>query len=337
MGRTAKSHTDQDEVIGRQLHRVKQKLYEETHIKSHKNSVGKLLSKGNLFKGKLIRPRLVLLSAKLCEPDEKRELPRLTIETAAAIELLHNATLLHDDVIDQAGKRRNMETLNFAEGNQAAVLGGDFLLARVFRMCAGFPPSVTEIISRAAARTCTGEIAQIAQSGNQGLSEKEYLKIITDKTAAVFACCFQLGGVTEDSGINLQKKLAEIGEDIGIAYQLSDDLFDIIGSERSEGKTLGTDAVNNKLTLPVIHFLENADEKRKSAFYDNLKDNPNEFMINELSKTGSLVYTQDKITDYIKRAEKKLDTFPYSQPGEQIKKICLEIRRKSETELTKKG
>lgn len=335
MGKTAKSHTAGNGLITKDLHRVKQRLREEIHNGLQNDFVGRLLNRKNLFEGKLIRPRLVLLSERLCGSDKKVESSRLAVETAAAIELLHNATLLHDDVIDQARTRRNTETLNLAEGNRLAVLAGDFLLARVFRMCSGFPSSVTEIISRAASRSCAGEIAQIAQAGDRGICEREYLQIITDKTAAIFSACFQLGAATEECGTRIQEKLADVGENMGIAYQLNDDLLDIAGSEQNEGKTLGTDALDDKPTLPVIHFFKNADVKQKAVFDDNLNNNPEPgaFMANQLRKTGSLVYTHEKINNYIAEALRTLDTFPDCPAGAELKEICCEIRQKSEPYL----
>jgi octaprenyl-diphosphate synthase len=209
-------------------------------------------------KGKMVRPGLVLLSGLACGKVTEKH-----IRAAAIVEMIHNATLLHDDVVDEGKSRRGVPTLNSMQGNESAVLLGDFLLSRVFRMCMGLGRRAAEVIASFAARTCEGELRQIAQRGNWRLSESEYIEIIAEKTAAMFSGACVLGAMLAGAGKSQVQMLADYGRKTGIAFQITDDLLDLIGDETQTGKQVGNDLDKNKLTLPVIHFLQVADEANR--------------------------------------------------------------------------
>ena len=292
-------------LIEDELGQVKRLIDEQ--LAEAREPVGRLLRNVNICSGKMIRPGLVLLSyrtvrdgscangltTKRAEDAEKS--PKLSksstsvdsavsdnqrdshydaICVAAIVELIHNATLLHDDVIDGGQKRRGLPTVNSLCGNESAVLLGDFLLSKAFKICAKLNPEITNIVAGTAVRVCEGELGQIAQRQNWQLSEPEYINIITEKSAALFSSCCLLGGLLAGASESQIRSLADFGLNAGIAFQITDDLLDIIGDENETGKTLGSDIDKNKLTLAVIHLLRAVDEEEKSAVINSYLVNP---------------------------------------------------------------
>jgi octaprenyl-diphosphate synthase len=245
--------------------------------------------------GKMIRPGLVLLSGRAVGKVTGRH-----IRIAAIMEMIHNATLLHDDVIDEGQSRRGRATVNSLWGNESAVLLGDFLLSKVFRMCADLEPHVAKIIATAAGRTCEGELRQIAQRENWQLNETEYIGIITEKSAALFSSCCYLGGFLGGAGEIEVRMLSDFGLNLGIAFQITDDLLDIIGDEVKTGKTLGSDVDKNKLTLAVIHLLGVMDKKKRAAVIDSLCNRAG--MIEMLKSSGSLEYAYGRAQEFVAKA-----------------------------------
>lgn len=218
-----------------------------------------LVAQTRAGRGKMIRPGLVLLSGLSCGRVTQEH-----IRAAAIVEMIHGATLLHDDVVDESKSRRGVATLNHLRGNESAVLLGDFLLSRVIRLCAMMDGRMMKVIASAAAQTCEGELRQIAQRGNWGLSESEYIEIITEKTAALFGTACRIGAILAGAGERRVQKLADYGQKTGIAFQITDDLLDLTGDEDKAGKPVGRDIDDGKMTLAMIHYLGSAGEKEKA-------------------------------------------------------------------------
>ena len=280
--------------------------------------------------GKMIRPGLVLLSYRVVldasyekktqyDTDKPASVRRIgdtqyeAIRVAAIVEMIHNATLLHDDVIDEGQERRGLPTINSLWGNESAVLLGDFLLSRVFKMCAELEPQAARVIAAATIRICEGELRQIVQRRNWQLSESEYIDIITEKSAAFFSSCCRLGGLLAQGTETQIQSLAEFGLNAGIAFQITDDLLDIIGDESETGKTLGSDADKNKLTLAVIHLLRAVDEKRRSSLVARgtghrarLTRNEKQSLVEMLRRYGSLEYARNRAQEFIAGAVRAL-------------------------------
>jgi len=203
------------------------------------------------YRGKLLRPALLLLAGRACGrvTDE-----HLTL--AAVVEMVHLATLVHDDVLDEADLRRRLPTINRLEGNEAAVLLGDYLIGHAFHLCSSLDTQYASRLIGATTNTiCEGELQQVHHRGDFDLSVDQYLQIITRKTASLTGTCCRLGahfaGADEDTSLLLER----YGLEVGIAFQITDDVLDIVGSEKRMGKTLGRDLEKNKLTLPVIHCI----------------------------------------------------------------------------------
>jgi len=282
-------------LINDELGQVKELINEQLLCCPDEIGVVRLVEHLNGCGGKMIRPGLVLLAG-----GAVGKITYKHIRIAAIMEMIHNATLLHDDVIDEGQRRRGQATVNSLWGNESAVLLGDFLLSKVFKMCTDLEPQVAKIIATAAARTCEGELRQIAQRENWQLSETEYIGIITEKSAALFSSCCYLGGLLGGAGEVEVRMLSDFGLNLGIAFQITDDLLDIIGDEVKTGKTLGSDVDKNKLTLAVIHLLGVMDEKGRIAVINSLCNKAG--MVEMLRSSGSLEYAYSKAQEFVARA-----------------------------------
>lgn len=271
-----------------------------------------------ILSGKMLRPALVLLSAKAVGRINDRHIP-----AAAIVEIIHNATLLHDDVIDEGQKRRGTPTINSRCGNESAVLLGDFLLSKAFTMCAGFEPRIIKIIAAAAARICEGELRQISQKQNWQLTELEYIDIITEKTACLFKTCCELGSLLAGADKASVLALSSFGQNLGIAFQITDDVLDITGSESKEGKTLGSDADKNTPTLPMVHLLSVVGSSERKLMIQKLTAfTENKKTLQEMLKShGSLDYVCNKAQEFTAKAIDDLAALKASD----AKKALIEI------------
>jgi octaprenyl-diphosphate synthase len=297
-------------LIDSQLGQVKKLISSQLVAPAKTSDINRLLEYVNARSGKMLRPGLVLLAGASCG-----KITGEHIRVAAVIEMIHNATLLHDDVIDEGKTRRGLPTINSIWGNESSVLLGDFILGRVFKMCAELEPWVGRTIAATAVRVCEGELRQIAQRQNWQLSESQYLDIITEKSAALFSCCCSLGGLLARAGETEVLALSNFGLNAGIAFQITDDLLDITGDENKTGKTLGSDVDKSKLTLAVIHFLKMAQEKEKAELKNTLNKDA---MVEMLNRYGSLEYACKRAREFAARAVKALATLEKSDAKDAL-------------------
>ena len=201
--------------------------------------------------GKRFRPMLVLLSGYFGDPDD----PRL-IQGAAAIEMNHLATLYHDDVIDEADFRRGIPSVNSRWDNTVAILTGDFLFARSSEISAELGTDVSKLLARTIATLCDGQIREVEASGRIDQTEDSYMEIIRRKTAALIATSCRLGGMVSEAPLEVVELLDDFGVALGLAFQLSDDIMDVISTEAELGKEPGIDMKEGVYTLPVLYALE---------------------------------------------------------------------------------
>ena len=253
-------------------------------------------------KGKRLRPALVYLSAKANGGKSEK----LT-QAALAIELLHTATLLHDDVVDQSQTRRGQRTVNLRWGNLVSVLMGDYLFAKAFKimMATGSFP-LLQAISQATERVSLGELLQVQACFNYGLDEKSYLDIISEKTASLFSVSCESGVILSNDNYDHKKNLKSYGENFGIAFQITDDLLDLIGKKEKTGKELGNDLKEGKITLPLIHAFKRSSQKAKKEvirLIENDFDNDGFFKIlNFVQNQGGVDYAKCKAKKFGQRA-----------------------------------
>src|SRR5437870_1417578 len=207
--------------------------------------------------GKRFRPMLVLLAGYFGDPTDPRLVPG-----AVAIELTHLATLYHDDVIDEADHRRGQASANSRWDNTVAILTGDYLFARASEISADLGTDVSRLLARTIAIVCDGQIREVARAGRVDQTEQSYMETIERKTAALIATSCRLGGMLSDAPDDDVDVLERFGEALGIGFQLSDDIMDLVSSERELGKEPGVDMKEGVYTLPVIHALERSAELR---------------------------------------------------------------------------
>ena len=217
--------------------------------------------------GKRLRPLLTLASAQLCGYGGDRH-----HMLAAAVEFIHTATLLHDDVVDESERRRGQDSANTLFGNQASVLVGDFLFSRSFElMVEDGSLDVLRILSRAAAIIAEGEVLQLATISNLKTSEAEYLAVVSAKTAALFAAACEIGAIVADRPPAYAAALREFGANFGIAFQITDDVLDYSSRESMLGKTIGDDFREGKLTLPVVYAISRGSEVERAFWRRTLE------------------------------------------------------------------
>lgn len=293
-------------MIAEELSRVRELIKQQLTASARSGDISGLLEHIGNRSGKMIRPGLVLLAGRCCGKITDEH-----ISVAAIVEMMHNATLLHDDVIDEGKQRRGLPTINSLWGNESAVLLGDFILSRVFKMCAELESKVARVIAAATVRLCEGELRQVVQKHRWQLSEAEYLDVITEKSAVLFSCSCHLGSQLAGAGESQTKSFADFGLNTGIAFQITDDLLDIVGDETKTGKTLGSDIDKHKLTLALIHLLKTADQREKNTIINSFLDRADaqydkNALIEMLDRYGSLEYARSRAQDYITAAKRAL-------------------------------
>lgn len=220
-------------------------------------------------RGKRIRPLLVLLSGGRMAEREEPVRDDL-IKAATVVEMVHLATLIHDDILDDAALRHQTPTVYQLHGPEIAVMLGDAFFAQALHLASDFPTvEVCRAVSRATRQVCTGEIEQNFQKGKTSLSMKRYLRIIELKTAELFKVSCRLGGLISGRTEYAVNALEEFGRQLGISFQMYDDLLDIFGKESKSGKTLGTDFESGKWTLPMILYAQELSESGREAFVNS--------------------------------------------------------------------
>lgn len=278
-------------------------------------------------KGKRIRPALVFLSFGLCgdsNPNVKANSRAMNV--ALSIELIHNATLLHDDVIDQSRIRRGQVSVNHKWSNLAAVLMGDFLLANAFRLLVKTDsPYLLSSISKATELVSIGEMNQIQERHNYEIAEKTYFQIIAEKTASLFAASCESGAIAAEADQKSREQLKNYGLNLGMAFQITDDLLDWIGETEKTGKGLGNDLKEGKITLPLIHTLKSAEESSRKKIFKLLENDFNQKDFNQILSlikgNGGVEYSQKKAKSFGEKALSQLSFLKDSEYKESLENL----------------
>ena len=295
-------------------------VYFREAVKSRVSLLDRIMQYIVKRKGKQLRPMFVLLSAKL-----GGEINTSTYRAASLVELLHTATLVHDDVVDDSLERRGFFSINALWKNKIAVLVGDYLLSKGLLLSLDNNDfEVLQILSKAVKMMSEGELLQIEKSRNLNLKEDVYYEIIKGKTASLLASACGAGAFTTFTDKNSVALMQEFGEKVGMAFQIKDDLFDY-GSVNI-GKPTGNDIKEKKLTLPLIHTLNNCDATlRKKIIYivKNESRNPKkvQFVINAVQETGGIEYATKKMFNFRDEALAILHTFPEGDVREALEEL----------------
>ncbi len=278
--------------------------------------------------GKRIRPLLFVLAARMsgCRGNHLADFSTI-------FEYLHAATLLHDDVVDAASVRRGITTANTIWGNQAVILVGDFLLAKALSLAVTTDQlKVLQVLAQTTTLMAEGEILQLLHARNLSLSEPEYFDVIIRKTAVLMAAACQVGAILGGLPAEEEEALRQFGLNLGITYQLVDDILDFVGDERKLGKPVINDLKEGRITLPVIHALAHADssdrERLTALARDATPDKAPEILA-ILHTYGSLDYARERARHYSSEAQANLDCFPDSPEKTYFRAITEELLKRS--------
>lgn len=302
-----------------ELDRVEARLKRE--MRSRHPQVDEVLRHGLRLGGKRLRPALVLLCGRAAGETADEH-----IVLATVMEMIHTATLVHDDVLDEARLRRHVDTVNARWSNETSVLLGDFLFSHAFYLAATIGTAdACRTIGRATNIVCDGELRQTLSSGNLELSEDDYLSIIDAKTAELCACCCELGAQYAGGDSATVERLASFGRNLGVAFQIADDLLDVLGHERETGKSLGTDLAKRKLTLPLIHARDVLDDCERREFLDLVRRGSaadSDALCQQLETLGSLEYASSRARYYADLADQDLAALPSSDARETLASLA---------------
>lgn len=263
--------------------------------------------------GKRIRPLLTLGAAQIFEADMNK-----AYYLASAVEFIHSATLLHDDVVDESHERRGQKSANVIFGNQASVLVGDFLFSKSFQMMVEAGSlDILRILSNASAIIAQGEVLQLSTANNINTTMSEYMRVIESKTAALFAAACEIGPVL--AGVDSKKQIAmrDYGMNLGIAFQIVDDILDYAADPKVLGKDIGDDFKEGKITAPILFALTDATDDEKAFWQRTLgekQQNPDDFDIalNIIYKHQGIEKSQAMALDYANAAKNGLSLIPHS-------------------------
>ena len=264
-------------------------------------------------KGKQMRPMFVFLSAKL-----SGDINPSTYIAASLIEILHTASLIHDDVVDDSHERRGFLSINALWKSKIAVLLGDYLLSRGMLLAVDNKEfELLKIVSKAVKEMSEGELLQIQKSRKLNISEDQYYEIIRKKTAALIASCTACGAKSVNADDSIVEKMWEFGEYIGMAFQIKDDLFDY-QHRNIIGKPAGNDIKEKKLTLPLIHALANSDKSENKRILHLIRNNNNSSkhikeVIEYVKKSGGIDYSENKMNEYKNKALQIINDYPDSE------------------------
>ena len=273
-------------------------------------------------KGKQMRPMFVFLSAKTFGNINEK-----TYRAASLIELLHTATLVHDDVIDQSNLRRHFFSINALWKNKIAVLVGDFLLSKGLLLSVENKDyDILEVVSQAVKEMSEGELLQIEKNRKFDIDEDVYFEIIRKKTAVLIAACCQTGAISMTKSKDQAERFRLFGENIGIAFQIKDDLLDYSSNNKIIGKPVGLDIRDKKMTLPLIYTINSVGIKTKNEIINTLKNHNNDSkkirnILKIVKENGGVEYAKNKMNLYEKKSLKILDEFPINEASNSLRKL----------------
>ncbi len=276
--------------------------------------------------GKRLRPALVFLSAQALGIDARSS---IVVDLAATVELIHTATLLHDDVVDESALRRGRPTANAEFGNSASVLVGDFLYSRAFQvMVSTGKMRVLELLSEATNRIAEGEVMQLMALGKLDLTEADYMQVIEAKTAKLFEAAGALGAIAAGASTEAERALSEYSRRLGVAFQIADDVLDYRGDAETLGKSLGDDLAEGKLTLPVIITLQRGTVHGKALVRDILAKphavEPEQFsqVMSALEECGALDASLDRARSEANAAAAEIANLPETEAKRWMLELC---------------
>ncbi|MCG3177788.1 MAG: Heptaprenyl diphosphate synthase component 2 [Phycisphaerae bacterium] len=290
-------------------------------LTSDRPEVAELCRHLSRFHGKMLRPALLLLTARATGGVKD-----IHLGLSAVLEMFHLATLIHDDILDEAGTRRQVDTINSRWGNESAVMLGDWLISHAYHLATrqGSPWASLEI-SQTSHRVCEGELMQLARRGRLDLSVEDYLRLIELKTATLTGLAARLGAHFNDVAAPVESACLEYGTALGMAFQITDDVLDLVGDEVEVGKTLGSDLAKGKATLPLIQCLNNGHAREAARLRDLLADPAccNTSAVRRLlADAGCIASAEAVARDYVQAAKSAADALPAGEACTALKLVA---------------
>lgn len=271
------------------------------------------------MKGKQIRPTMTILAAKLISP-----VTEATLQAAAALEMLHTASLIHDDVVDNSDLRRGIKSVNAIWDNRISILSGDYLISQASIIAtAAKNLEIIKVISQLGRDLSEGELLQIKNVQTISTNEERYINVIRKKTAKLFSACMRCGGLTVGATEEQMQNLELFGEKYGILFQMRDDIFDYVSTASKIGKPVGNDIREGKLTLPLIYAYNQGNESEKKLILDiyqkkDFTDDNVQQIVDFTLKKGGIEYAEKRILDFKKEAEDILAKFNKNEASESL-------------------
>ncbi len=299
----------------------------ERQLASELTAVNALCTHVERYRGKMLRPTLVLVSGMATAPrgkgDEDAPVSRRHLVLAAVVEMIHMATLVHDDVLDEAEVRRSAATLNHLRGNEAAVMLGDFLISNAFHLCSTLgDPAINLALGAVTNTVCTGELVQLHNRNNFDLDEATYFDIIRRKTASLIGACCELGATLSGAPAQTAAVLGRFGEALGIAFQIQDDLLDLTGEEATVGKSLGKDLDKGKLTLPIIRHLAAASPANRELALEAIVERNVQALRMHMRESGAVESTRATADALVANAKNELATLSLAPAGALLEALA---------------
>ena len=304
-----------------ELRRVEDQIHED--LKSNVPLIDTIST--YLFKsgGKRFRPLLLILSSQLAGYRGNAH-----TELASVVELIHTATLLHDDVIDEANVRRGNKTARMLWGNQASILVGDYLYTKAQCRIVSFRNhEINEAVAEATRSMTKGELSQLASHGDLQMTEEDYFQIIGDKTAALIASACRIGAILGKCSAETKEAIESFGWNIGIAFQLADDTLDYVADKEKLGKSVGKDLQEGKITLPLLYLLQTCSPQEVSQIekiitLHDFSDHNLNFILKLMHKCGVIEASFEKAREYVEKSKKGLRIFQDSSPLQALHAVA---------------
>ena len=273
------------------------------------------------YRGKMLRPTMVFLCGQAFGPVGERH-----VIVAATCEMIHMATLVHDDVLDEAEVRRKGHTVNHLRGNEVAVMLGDYLISNAFHLCSrAGDPALNLRLGEVTNTLCEGELVQLSHREDLSLDERTYFEIVRRKTAVLIGACCELGAQLSGAPADAVAALRRFGEGIGVAFQIQDDLLDLEGRQDVVGKSLGRDLEKGKLTLPVIIHLAQASGEVRERTIEAIRARDGAALLAELTASGSLVAARSRAVELVAAARTELRHVPAGVSRDALDAAALAI------------
>jgi geranylgeranyl pyrophosphate synthase len=263
--------------------------------------------------GKRLRPKVVLLSFRAAGGQDVTQ----AVPLAAAVELLHTASLIHDDISDHSSMRRGQETVSARWGNGLALLIGDFVFVKLLSLVAAFDSRIVQVVAKCCVEVVEGETSQMLHAGNTRMSETDYLEIVSQKTGSLISACGELGGILAGGTERQVRALRDYGHHLGIAFQIRDDTLDLIGDSGEMGKPVTADLEQGKVNLAVLFAIRESERKGQRLSLQDVQRAPR-----ILHESGALDYALRTASQYAEEAKKALAVLPASEAKEELCKLA---------------